>query len=117
MDVIRGSLARLWHVSFAPIAATPDALSVQDHERTHALQQNRCVPRPSEAKSRHRLNRGRRCRPQIRAARGGRRLYKVREDILKLCRETLPRHKVPVAISFVPALKVATTGKLLRRNE
>jgi acyl-CoA synthetase (AMP-forming)/AMP-acid ligase II len=45
------------------------------------------------------------------------RLHKVREDILKLCRETLPRHKVPVVISFVPALKVAATGKLLRRNE
>jgi acyl-CoA synthetase (AMP-forming)/AMP-acid ligase II len=45
------------------------------------------------------------------------RLHKVRDDILKLCRETLPRHKVPVVISFVPALKVAATGKLLRRNE
>jgi acyl-coenzyme A synthetase/AMP-(fatty) acid ligase len=39
----------------------------------------------------------------------------VRDDILKLCRETLPRHKVPAVISFVPALKVAATGKLLRR--
>jgi acyl-CoA synthetase (AMP-forming)/AMP-acid ligase II len=41
----------------------------------------------------------------------------VKEDILELCRKTLPRHKVPVAISFVAALKVAATGKLLRRNE
>lgn len=40
----------------------------------------------------------------------------LKDDILKLCRETLPRHKVPAAISFVPALKVATTGKLLRRQ-
>jgi acyl-coenzyme A synthetase/AMP-(fatty) acid ligase len=40
----------------------------------------------------------------------------LKDDILKLCRETLPRHKVPAAISFVPALKVATTGKLVRRQ-
>jgi acyl-CoA synthetase (AMP-forming)/AMP-acid ligase II len=39
----------------------------------------------------------------------------LRDDILRLCREALPRHKVPAAISFVPALKVAATGKLLRR--
>src|SRR4029078_13263509 len=32
----------------------------------------------------------------------------LKDDILKLCLETLPRHKVPAAISFVPALKVAT---------
>jgi acyl-coenzyme A synthetase/AMP-(fatty) acid ligase len=40
----------------------------------------------------------------------------LKDDILKLCRETLPRHKVPAAISFVPALKVAATGKLVRRQ-
>jgi acyl-coenzyme A synthetase/AMP-(fatty) acid ligase len=40
----------------------------------------------------------------------------VRNDILKLCRDALPRHKVPVAISFVPALAVASTGKLVRRS-
>jgi acyl-CoA synthetase (AMP-forming)/AMP-acid ligase II len=40
----------------------------------------------------------------------------LKSDILKFCRETLPRHKVPAAISFVPALKVAATGKLLRRH-
>ena len=40
----------------------------------------------------------------------------LKDDILKLCRETLPRHKVPAAISFVPALKVAATGKLIRRQ-
>ena len=39
----------------------------------------------------------------------------VRDDILKLCRETLPRHKVPAAISFVPTLAVTVTGKLARR--
>jgi acyl-coenzyme A synthetase/AMP-(fatty) acid ligase len=40
----------------------------------------------------------------------------VKDDILKLCRDELPRHKVPVSISFVPALSVATTGKLARRG-
>jgi acyl-coenzyme A synthetase/AMP-(fatty) acid ligase len=40
----------------------------------------------------------------------------LKDDILKLCREALPRHKVPAAISFVPALAVAATGKLARRQ-
>jgi acyl-coenzyme A synthetase/AMP-(fatty) acid ligase len=40
----------------------------------------------------------------------------LRDDILKLCRNALPRHKVPAAISFVPALAVAATGKLARRS-
>ena len=40
----------------------------------------------------------------------------VRDEILKLCREALPRHKIPAAISFVPALAVAATGKLARRQ-
>jgi len=40
----------------------------------------------------------------------------VRDDIFKLCRDELPRHKVPVSISFVPALSVAATGKLARRG-
>jgi acyl-CoA synthetase (AMP-forming)/AMP-acid ligase II len=39
----------------------------------------------------------------------------LKDDILKFCRDTLPRHKVPAAISFVPALNVAATGKLVRR--
>ena len=39
----------------------------------------------------------------------------LKDDILKYCRAALPRHKVPAAISFVPALAVAATGKLLRR--
>jgi len=42
------------------------------------------------------------------------RQVELRDDILKLCRETLPRHKVPAAISFVPALAVGATGKLAR---
>jgi acyl-CoA synthetase (AMP-forming)/AMP-acid ligase II len=41
---------------------------------------------------------------------------KLRDDILSFCRGALPRHKVPAAISFVPALAVAATGKLARRG-
>lgn len=37
-------------------------------------------------------------------------------DILALCRETLPLHKVPAAINFVSALEVAETGKLIRHH-
>jgi acyl-coenzyme A synthetase/AMP-(fatty) acid ligase len=40
----------------------------------------------------------------------------LKHDILDLCRRTLPRHKVPAAISIVPALDVAATGKLARRQ-
>jgi acyl-coenzyme A synthetase/AMP-(fatty) acid ligase len=39
----------------------------------------------------------------------------IKNDILQLCRDALPRHKVPAAISIVPALDVAATGKLARR--
>jgi acyl-CoA synthetase (AMP-forming)/AMP-acid ligase II len=39
----------------------------------------------------------------------------VKNEILTLCRNALPRHKVPAAISIVPALAVAATGKLARR--
>jgi acyl-CoA synthetase (AMP-forming)/AMP-acid ligase II len=44
------------------------------------------------------------------------RQIELKDDILKFCRAALPRHKVPAAISFVPTLKVAATGKLLRRQ-
>jgi acyl-coenzyme A synthetase/AMP-(fatty) acid ligase len=40
----------------------------------------------------------------------------LHHDILQLCREALPSHKVPAAINFVPALAVAETGKLIRRH-
>jgi acyl-coenzyme A synthetase/AMP-(fatty) acid ligase len=40
----------------------------------------------------------------------------LKDDILKLCRDVLPPHKVPAAISFVPALEVGATGKLVRRQ-
>ena len=39
----------------------------------------------------------------------------IREDILRHCREQLPRHKIPAAIRLVPTLMVAATGKLARR--
>jgi len=38
----------------------------------------------------------------------------LQKDILLFCREALPSHKVPAAITFVPALTVAETGKLIR---
>ncbi len=41
---------------------------------------------------------------------------KLHHDILRLCREALPSHKVPAAINFVAALAVAESGKLLRRH-
>jgi acyl-coenzyme A synthetase/AMP-(fatty) acid ligase len=40
----------------------------------------------------------------------------VEQEILRLCREGLTRHKVPSSIRFVPALAVATSGKLARRH-
>ncbi|QNI34939.1 long-chain fatty acid--CoA ligase [Alloacidobacterium dinghuense] len=40
----------------------------------------------------------------------------LQHDILLLCREVLSPHKVPAAINFVPALAVAESGKLMRRN-
>jgi acyl-CoA synthetase (AMP-forming)/AMP-acid ligase II len=39
----------------------------------------------------------------------------IKSDILQLCRDALPLYKVPAAISIVPALDVAPTGKLARR--
>jgi len=39
----------------------------------------------------------------------------IKNDILQLCRDALPRHKVPATISIVPALDVGATGKLARR--
>jgi acyl-coenzyme A synthetase/AMP-(fatty) acid ligase len=43
-------------------------------------------------------------------------LEKVKGDILTLCRDALPLHKVPASISIVPALDVAASGKLARRQ-
>jgi acyl-coenzyme A synthetase/AMP-(fatty) acid ligase len=38
----------------------------------------------------------------------------LQTEILQFCRGELPRHKVPAAINFVPALAVAESGKLVR---
>ena len=40
----------------------------------------------------------------------------LRQDILTLCRQTLPSHKVPASINFVPSLALAETGKLVRNH-
>src|ERR1700684_2927476 len=42
--------------------------------------------------------------------------HQIKQDILLLCREELPSHKVPAIINFVPTLAVAETGKLIRRR-
>ena len=45
-----------------------------------------------------------------------RRATDIEQDILRVCRRCLPRHKVPVKLHFVPLLSVAETGKLARHN-
>lgn len=40
----------------------------------------------------------------------------LREEMLAACRARLARHKVPVAINFVPALDLMASGKLNRRH-
>ena len=40
----------------------------------------------------------------------------VRHQILQLCRERLPRHKIPSTIRFVPAVDIASAGKLVRHG-
>jgi acyl-coenzyme A synthetase/AMP-(fatty) acid ligase len=42
--------------------------------------------------------------------------HEIEAQILTACRESLSRHKVPARLHFVPALSVAPTGKLARRN-
>lgn len=40
----------------------------------------------------------------------------VQAGILLLCREALSSYKIPAAINFIPDLRVAESGKVLRRN-
>jgi len=40
----------------------------------------------------------------------------LEREVLDRCRQRLARHKVPAAITFVPALAVAASGKVLRRR-
>lgn len=42
---------------------------------------------------------------------------RIREEILRVCRSSLPAHKVPAMIRIVPALEVSASGKLVRANE
>ena len=44
------------------------------------------------------------------------RVAELKQEILNICRETLPRHKVPTVLNFVPILAVAETGKIARHN-
>ena len=41
----------------------------------------------------------------------------LERTIKQFCRESLPPHKVPTTIRFVPTLAVSETGKLVRRHE
>lgn len=40
----------------------------------------------------------------------------LQHEILQICREALPRHKVPAVIHFVPELAVAASGKIARQH-
>ncbi|HYM05500.1 MAG TPA: AMP-binding protein [Terriglobales bacterium] len=42
-------------------------------------------------------------------------LADVKREILAMCRDNLPAHKVPVTIRCVPSIEVAATGKTLRQ--
>jgi acyl-coenzyme A synthetase/AMP-(fatty) acid ligase len=39
---------------------------------------------------------------------------RIKNELLEVCRRSLPAHKVPVRLSFVPALTVSAAGKLVR---
>jgi acyl-coenzyme A synthetase/AMP-(fatty) acid ligase len=47
---------------------------------------------------------------------GDRQNSELKEEILRFCRQTLPRHMIPTALNFVPALNVGATGKVARHN-
>jgi acyl-coenzyme A synthetase/AMP-(fatty) acid ligase len=40
----------------------------------------------------------------------------VEREILEICRNMLPEHKVPAVIRFVPHLDVGQSGKLVRHD-
>lgn len=50
------------------------------------------------------------------AASAGSDLSLIQDDILLLCRESLSAYKVPVAITIVPTLSIAESGKVLRHS-
>jgi acyl-coenzyme A synthetase/AMP-(fatty) acid ligase len=41
---------------------------------------------------------------------------KISDEILRSCRASLASYKVPAVIRFVPSLKIAESGKLVRRH-
>lgn len=46
----------------------------------------------------------------------GEQAHELQKAIQQFCRESLVPHKVPAAISFVPALAISETGKLVRHH-
>jgi acyl-coenzyme A synthetase/AMP-(fatty) acid ligase len=50
------------------------------------------------------------------SAGGDARTDALKGEILQLCRDDLPKHKVPAAIRIVPVLAVAASGKLARHG-
>jgi acyl-coenzyme A synthetase/AMP-(fatty) acid ligase len=40
----------------------------------------------------------------------------LKNEILRACRASLPPHKVPASLRFVPSLEVTPAGKLVRSN-
>ncbi len=46
----------------------------------------------------------------------GEQASELQQNIKHFCRESLAPHKVPAVISFVPALAISETGKLVRRH-
>jgi acyl-coenzyme A synthetase/AMP-(fatty) acid ligase len=43
-------------------------------------------------------------------------MRELQQTIMQFCRESLAPHSAPAAISFVPALAISETGKLVRRH-
>ena len=44
------------------------------------------------------------------------RIAELRNEILEICRQNLPPHKVPATIRCVTALRMAAAGKLVRSH-
>ena len=44
------------------------------------------------------------------------RVAEIEREILRRCREALPRHKVPTVLNVVSVLPMAESGKLVRRD-
>jgi acyl-coenzyme A synthetase/AMP-(fatty) acid ligase len=53
--------------------------------------------------------------PNFSATSSERDMHRLERDILQLCREALPAHKVPAAIKLVSELPIAESGKVMRQ--